>query len=636
MPGAQINITLGTAGHIDHGKTALVKLLTGCETDRLKAEKERRISIDLGFAPCTISDLEIGIVDVPGHENFIKTMVAGASAMDAVMLVVAADDGIMPQTREHMEILTLLGIRHGFVALTKIDRVDPDVREQAADETSSYLRDTFLNDAPICPISSITGEGFDQFYETLGSLIASLQPKSLEGVFRLPVDRAFSAHGYGTVVAGVPVSGTVGLGDELELLPDGLRSQIRHIEVYGQESDVVRAGQCAAINVRHWDAGDIQRGHVVALPGYFKAEQWFVGQLQLLSGRQGSVKNGMQLKLHVGTAEVTAKAYLLEKDLAEPGDESLVQFRTFTPIVAGPGDRFIVRSLSPVRTIGGGMIIETISAKLKRSAQGLIDDLHQRREAVLDKSRFLEYALQSAKSGIAREADLATRTTTRLDQTRKHLAELVQQERAIALPGGQYLHRDTEEQLKQRAVDCVAGFHESTPESLGMTFESLRDQLQVERVALEHVLNRLREHGLLTQRNAHWASPTHSATFQGEDAKHVEIIDGLFRKMRFRPPKIDDVRAQTGLDRAKVEKLLKTLQQHGRLVRVEAGLYFHRETVDAARDMMIEYIRREGRLESVKFKYLLDTSRRFAIPLLDYLDTLGLTRRDGHTRYLKK
>ncbi|MGM0488183.1 MAG: selenocysteine-specific translation elongation factor [Planctomycetota bacterium] len=636
MPGDQINITLGTAGHIDHGKTALVKLLTGCETDRLKAEKERRISIDLGFAPCTVSGLEIGIVDVPGHENFIKTMVAGAAAMDAVMLVVAADDGIMPQTREHMEILTLLGVRHGFVALTKIDRVDPDVRQQAADETKAYLRDTFLKHAPVCPISSVTGEGFDHFYETLTTLIESLHPKSLDGVFRLPVDRAFSAHGYGTVVAGVPIAGTIGLGDELELLPEGSLSRIRHIEVYGQESEVVRAGQCAAINVRHWDAKDIQRGHVVALPGYFTAERWFVGQLQLLPEGQASVKNGMQLKLHVGTAEVTAKIYLMEKDTAEPGEECLVQFRTAAPIVAGPSDRFIVRSLSPVRTIGGGMIVEAIPGKLKRSAKGLVDDLRRRRDVVPDKARFLEYAIRHARSGIANEAELATRTKTRREQTRTILADLLRQQRVTNLPGGQYLHRDTAENVKQRVLDCITTFHQNTPESPGVAFESLRQELQVERPILQHVLTQLRADRLLAERNGHWAAPRHSATFQGEDAKHGETIDNLFRTMRFRPPSMDDVRTQTGLGRAKVETLLKTLQQHGRLVRVEADLYFHREAVEAARDIMVEFLQREGRLESVKFKYLLDTSRKFAIPLLDYLDTLGLTRRDDHTRYLKE
>ncbi len=231
----QVNITLGTAGHIDHGKTALVKCLTGCETDRLKEEKERGMSIDLGFAPCKIADKQVGIVDVPGHENFIKTMVAGASGMDAVILVVAADDGVMPQTREHLDILTLLGVRHGIVALTKIDRVGAECRQGVAAKVAAFLRGTFLEGAPILPLSNVTGEGFDPFLEALWALVRSIEPRRIDGVFRLPLDRAFSVQGYGTVVAGIPVAGSAHVGDEVVLLPHGLTGRIRRIEVYGRD-----------------------------------------------------------------------------------------------------------------------------------------------------------------------------------------------------------------------------------------------------------------------------------------------------------------------------------------------------------------------------------------------------------------
>ncbi len=636
MSVSPINITLGTAGHIDHGKTALVKLLTGCDTDRLKAEKERGISIDLGFAPCTVADLEIGIVDVPGHENFVKTMVAGASAMDAVMLVVAADDGVMPQTREHMEILTLLGIRHGFVALTKIDRVDSDHRQLVADETRAYLQGTFLEGAPLCPISSITGEGFDDFYATLTNLLASLQPKSLEGIFRLPVDRAFSARGYGTVVAGVPVSGSIKLDEELVLLPAGSVSRIRQIEVYGQTSELVKAGQCAAINVRHWDAKDIRRGHVVTVPGYFAAEQWFVTQLQLLPHEQIAVKNGMQLKFHTGTSEVAANVYLLEGNRAESGDTCLAQFRTNAPIVAGPGDCFIIRALSPVRTIGGGVIIEGIPRKLKRTAEGMIHDLQQRHNAITNEKQWVEYAVRHAGSGMASRSELAVRTKIRPEQVQPLLATLTQEGIVLNLPGNLYMHRDTTGQLEQRVLHCIEGFHRVAPESVGIELDALRQQLPIERAVLDHLLARLKTDGQLAEKNGRWALPSHAAEFQGEDANTVAAIDQLFRERAFRPPNVEEVCNHVALDRAKVDKLLQRLQEHQRLVRVEGGILFHREAVDAARDQMVEYLRKEGRLESVKFKYLLATSRKFAIPLLDYLDSLGMTRRDGHTRYLKE
>jgi len=282
MPSEQINLTIGTAGHIDHGKTALVKCLTGCDTDRLKAEKERGMSIDLGFAPCTIADIEVGIVDVPGHENFIKTMVAGAVGMDAVLLVVAADDGVMPQTREHLDILTLLGVRHGLVALTKVDRVDSESLELARAELDDYLRGTFLEDAPVLPVSSVTGEGFDGFFEALVAMMESVEPKPLDGVFRLPLDRSFSVKGYGTVVSGIPVCGSAKVDDPVELLPQGITGRIRGIEVYGRTSDTVKAGQCAALNVRQLDQRTISRGDTLTVPGYFSAGKWFVCTLRLL------------------------------------------------------------------------------------------------------------------------------------------------------------------------------------------------------------------------------------------------------------------------------------------------------------------------------------------------------------------
>ena len=283
----QINITLGTAGHIDHGKTALVKCLTGCETDRLKEEKERGMSIELGFAPCKIADKQVGIVDVPGHENFIKTMVAGASGMDAVILVVAADDGVMPQTREHLDILTLLGIRHGIVALTKIDRVSPEHRATVQANVAAFLRGTFLENAPILPLSNITGEGFDPFLEALWALVQSIEPRRLDGVFRLPLERGFSISGYGTVVAGIPVAGMARAGDEVVLLPENVTGRIRRVEVYGQPSDAVKAGQCAALNVGHWGHHAIHRGDTLTSPatsrrsggssvrsGFCRAKSW--------------------------------------------------------------------------------------------------------------------------------------------------------------------------------------------------------------------------------------------------------------------------------------------------------------------------------------------------------------------------
>ncbi|MBN2316383.1 MAG: selenocysteine-specific translation elongation factor, partial [Sedimentisphaerales bacterium] len=354
MDTTQKNITLGTAGHIDHGKTALIKCLTGCDTDHLKAEKERGMSIDLGFAPCTMANLEVGIVDVPGHENFIKTMVAGATGIDGAIFVIAADDGVMPQTREHLDILTLLGVRYGIVALTKVDCVESVRIEKVTEEIRAFLVGTFLEKAPILPLSSITGEGFGDFYEALKELIDSIQPKKTDGVFRLPIDRAFSVKGYGTVVAGIPVAGTVKIGDEVVLFPHGTKGRIKAIQVYKRESETAMVGQCAALNVPQWEHRNIERGGTVTLGEYFSPEQWFLCKLRMLEHIKTPLKTGVKIKFHTGTSEVVATVYLLQGNNVSAGQEGLIQVRMDNPqrIVAAPRDRFILRSLSPVQTLG--------------------------------------------------------------------------------------------------------------------------------------------------------------------------------------------------------------------------------------------------------------------------------------------
>ena len=403
-----VNITLGTAGHIDHGKTALVKSLTGCETDRLKEEKERGMSIDLGFAPCKIADMQVGIVDVPGHEGFIKTMVAGASGMDGVILVVAADDGVMPQTREHLDILTLLGIRHGIVALTKIDRVAPEHRETVRANVVHFLQGTFLEGSPILPVSNVTGEGFDGFLEALWDLVRAIKPRRTDGVFRLPLERAFSVQGYGTVVAGIPSVGSARVGDEVVLLPQNLTGRIRRIEVYGQMSDTVMAGQCAAINVGHWDHREIQRGNVLALPGYFTPQQWFVCSLRLLPREKLVLKSGAEVRFHTGTSDVAAMFYPLRGNRMEAGTTGLIQVKTKTPLVAGPGDHFLLRMSSPVRTIGGGLIVEGLPERVRGNRPAAHEDLEERCAAVSDERRFVEYCVRRAE-GLATGAHRAGR-----------------------------------------------------------------------------------------------------------------------------------------------------------------------------------------------------------------------------------
>jgi len=637
MGTAQKNITLGTAGHIDHGKTALIKCLTGCDTDHLKAEKERGMSIDLGFAPCTVSGLEVGIVDVPGHENFIKTMVAGATGIDGVIFVIAADDGVMPQTREHFDILTLLGVKYGIVALTKVDAVEPERVKKVTAEVKEFLAGTFLEDAPILPVSSITGEGFDTFYEALKKLVDTIEPKKTDGVFRLPVERTFSVKGYGTVATGIPVAGSVKIGDEVILFPHGTKGRIKAVQVYKRNSDTAIVGQCAAINIPQLDYKNVGRGCTVTLGDYFSPQQWYLCSLRVLPHVKNPLKNGADIKFHTGTSEIVATIFLLEGSIAAAGRECLVQVRMNRPqrIVAAPRDRFILRSLSPVHTIGGGMIIEALANKLKRKDEGVLQDAQDRAKAVVSERDFVEYCIKTAEDFAAGESGLSIRAKMLPGPLKEILAGLVEKGEVLNLSPKLFIHRDTCRDVQQKLLDIVGECHRSKPESPGLSSEQLHEASRLKKDVFDGLVKMLVSQGKLVERKHRLALPEHQEMFSDDEQKMLRSIESLFKTRPFNPPRLDEVTRGIAAKPEDVQKALKILIEQEQLVRVDKDLFFHREAVDRARELMTEYIKKEGGLESVKFKYLLNTTRKFAIPLLDYFDRIGVTRRVGYTRLLR-
>ncbi len=635
MPVEPINVTLGTAGHIDHGKTALVKNLTGCDTDRLKEEKERGMSIELGFAPCRIGDLQVGIVDVPGHEHFVRTMVAGATGMDAVILVVAADDGIMPQTREHLEILTLLGVQQGLVALTKIDKAGPELTPVVAEEVRGYVKGTFLENSPIIPVSNVTGEGFDRFIPALKSLVQSVKPRTTDGVFRLPVERAFSVQGYGTVIAGIPVSGTARIDDELELLPQGEKGRVKAIQVFKRTSDIVKPGQCTAINVRQWDHNIIRRGNVIAAPGYFWPSEWFVAKMRILGHENLYIKNGMQAKFHTGTTESQATVYLMEQNTAGAGEECFVQFRLAEAVVAGPGDRFIVRSLSPVATIGGGIIIEAVARRLKRNRPQIRQEMEEWFGAIATEKGFAEYVVKTAGvSGIG-PSEVSLRTKMPIIRAQEILHDLTNEGRIVRLGQDLLVHQEAFAKDQDKVVDCIKNFHDQSPQSPGITSEELQSSSGLPKQVLDGLIHFLRQHNKVVERNQRYALPEHKEIVSDGEQKVLDAIEAIYRKGQFAPPDIQEAAVQMKLPPQKMETSIKILLEHSRLVKVPEGLLFHREAVEKAREILTTFIQKEGKLESVKFKYLLNTSRKYALPLLDHFDRIGLTLRINNTRYLK-
>jgi selenocysteine-specific elongation factor len=637
MDTARKNITLGTAGHIDHGKTALIRLLTGCDTDLLKAEKERGMSIDLGFAPCTVSSLEVGIVDVPGHENFIKTMVAGATGIDGVIFVIAADDGVMPQTREHLDILTLLGVRHGIVALTKVDAVGPPRVRKVTAEVEDFLLGTFLENAPILPISSITGEGFDAFYDAIKELVEAIEPKNADGVFRLPVERTFSVKGYGTVVTGIPVAGTIKIGDEVVLFPHETKGRIKAIQVYKRNSDTAMVGQCAAINVPQWDYKNIDRGYTVTQGNYFSPEQWYLCELQLLTNMKSSLKTGAGVRFHTGTSEVLATVYLLEANRADAGQTHLVQIRLDGPqrIVAAPRDRFILRSLSPVETIGGGMIVEALARRLKRNREHIIRDAHDRASAVVTERSFAEYCVKTAEAHAATESELSIRAKMSPKPLRRILDDLISEGKIIHLAPKLFAHRHTVGNVQQRILGIVGDFHRAKPESPGLGDDQLHESSELRKDVFEGILNLMKSQGVLVERKNRLALPDHREKFSDAEQQLLEKVESLFKTRLFKPPKLEEITKEVTAKPQDIQKVLKILIEQEQIIKVDRDLLFHREAVESARELLTDYIKEEGGLESVKFKYLLDTTRKFAIPLLDYFDRTGVTRRVGYTRHLK-
>jgi selenocysteine-specific elongation factor len=564
-------------------------------------------------------------------------MVAGATGIDGVIFVIAADDGVMPQTREHLDILTLLGVRYGIVALTKVDCVEPARIENVTAEIKSFLEGTFLEEAPILPISSVTGQGFDTFYDALVTLVGTIEPKRADGVFRLPVERTFSVKGYGTVVTGIPVAGSVKIADEVVLLPDGAKGRVKAIQVYRRNSDTAIVGQCAALNIPQWDYKTIERGCTVTVGDYFQPEQWYLCELRVLPHVKSPLKNGASIKFHTGTSEAVASVFLLKGNSIAPGSECFLQIGLKNPqrIVAAPRDRFILRGLSPAQTIGGGMIIEALEKKLRRNQPQIIEDAHNREKAVQIEKDFVEYCVKTAAGFAANQNELSARAKMLPERLKNVLDELVGEGRLMPLGSKLFIHRDTSRNVRQKLLEIVRDFHRSKPESPGLTIEQFHEASGLKKDVFDALLALLLSEKMLVEKKHRLALPEHRETFSEDEQTLLQNIESLFKAQPFNPPSGEAVVQKTSANPDEVQRTLRILIEQEQLIRVDKDLLFHREAVEEARRILISYIHAEGGLESVKFKYLLDTSRKFAIPLLDYFDRIGVTRRVGYTRYLR-
>lgn len=631
------HVIIGTAGHVDHGKTALIKALTGRDTDRLREEKERGISIELGFAPFDLpGGRRAGVVDVPGHERFIHHMLAGVGGMDLVLFVVAADEGVMPQTREHLDILNLLGVKKGIVVLTKKDLVDAEWLELVEEEVRETVGGTFLAEAPFFAVSSVTGEGIPELLAAIDAMTQEVEERDPRVSFRLPIDRVFTITGFGTVVTGTLVAGTIRLGDKCELLPGEKEGRVRQLHVHGTPVQEAYAGQRVAVNLTGVALEDVSRGDVLVAPGSLKATTMVDCRLYLLPSAPRPLSHRARVRFHTGTAEVIGRAYLLDKEELEPGDRGLVQFRLEAPVAVRRGDRYVIRFYSPMVTIGGGEVLESHPPRRRRFQEAVIRELELKEKG--DPLQLVEQGLWEAGERGIGLGELTTKLGLPAGEREDLLTRLGEEGKLVTLTLDQphYFHRDVWAALRERALEVLKDFHRQYPLRWGMAKEELRTRhfpSLAPRLFQEFLLA-LTGEGVLALEREKVKLASHRVSFTPRQEALRQELEALFLAQLFSPP--DPAEAISRLGAAEAEEIYLALVEAGTLVRLADDLAFHRRAVEEAKEKLLAHLQAEGSITVSQFRDLLQTSRRYALPLLEYFDAQRLTRRVGDKRVRAK
>ncbi|TAJ17996.1 MAG: selenocysteine-specific translation elongation factor [Planctomycetota bacterium] len=631
-------LVIGTAGHIDHGKSTLVHALTGVDPDRLPEEKERGLTIDLGFAPLVLpSGRTVGMVDVPGHERFLKNMVAGATGIDFVLLVIAADDGVMPQTREHLQIMQLLGLERGLVALTKIDAVEPALVDLAELDVRELVAGTFLEHAPILRVSAHTGAGLDELRAALQALADAATPRSAEGVFRMSVQRVFSARGHGTVVTGIPVAGRVGIGAALEVLPGGAQGRVRSLQAYKQSVDTARAGHSTAINLSDVRVDEVRRGSVVAAPGYFRALAMLGVRLTALASLERPLENRTRIRFHTGTADPSGEIVLLDVERLEPGATCLAQVRLDEPVVCAPGDRFLLRLLSPERTLGGGVIVEESRWRLKRFKEFVIDELAHQEQSLGSPAQLLEAMLLRRGAVLSSAQDLSLDLKLPVADVAALLAKLGGKSARAIGKSGKWMHAQSLTRGLARVTSALEQYFAANPLRSAVETSVLRASTGYDE-ALFHAL--LEEAAARQQLVLEAGGKVRAAGRSlALDAKSRALFDALRERLaaaRFQPPTQPELAAAFNVKEAEIKRMLTLLADEGHARHVGEGLYFATAALEEARAAIAANCEKHGHLEIPALRDALDTTRKWLIPLLEHFDAQGLTIRQGANRVLRK
>ncbi|HIJ82313.1 MAG TPA: selenocysteine-specific translation elongation factor [Desulfuromonadales bacterium] len=633
------NLILGTAGHIDHGKSTLVKILTGTDTDRLPEEKKRGITIELGFAALHLQgNIRLGIVDVPGHERFVRAMVAGAGGMDMVMLVIAADEGVMPQTREHLDICRLLGVKQGVIALTKCDLVDADWLELVSEEVRDFVAGSFLEKAPIVPVSARRGTGIESLKEELHKLSGTVDQKRGDGAFRLPVDRAFTVAGFGTIVTGTLLSGQIMIGDEVELFPSGICTKIRGIQAHGSTAEVGLAGQRLALNLQGVDNNQTRRGDVVAPRGIYRTTRVVDVEITCLKLALRPLKHRSTLRLHSATYEVSAQVILLDREALEPGESSFAQLRLASPVLLLNGDPFVLRSYSPSQTVGGGTILDPAPPRRRRrsvEALALLESM-----SLGDETEMVERLVAaSLLTGISFH-DLLWRSglsAKRLDA-------------ALSLPlsGGKivqivrdprlFLSRESFTILSDTLLGRVKTYLADNPIKDGISREELKTRLppRSDGRFFNHCLLHLENEKKVESDRDQVRLPGRKGVTVDNNADIQQKLEELLIDSGGEPPTVKELCETLRLPEKPVLDHLTLLTRQGRAVKVKSDLFYAPAPLQKISETMLEHLRTKGEITPAEFREITGLSRKFMIPVLEYFDSLKMTVRVGDKRLLRR
>jgi selenocysteine-specific elongation factor len=635
------SIIVGTAGHIDHGKTALVRALTGVDADRLPEEKRRGITIDLGFAELDLNDVRLGFIDVPGHERFVKNMLAGAHGIDVVALVIAADEGVMPQTREHFDICRLLGVRLGLVIITKTDMVDEELLALVHAEAEELVKGSFLEGSPMLSVSARTGAGLEELKAVLREVALQVPARPIEMVAHLPVDRAFTMRGFGAVVTGTLVAGEIAEGSEMELLPASLHVRVRGLQVHGKRVERAVAGQRVAVNLGGVDVSQVERGMVLAPLGRLQPTQILDVQVDVLDSAPRPMRSRSRVRVHLGAAEVLARVRVLEEaGEIEQGGSGFAQLRLESQVVALPHERFIIRSYSPQRTIAGGRILDPHAAKHRgrevRAARSRLETL-----ATGDRmDEFIVFVEMSAERGL-RRSEIAARTGW-TDEVLDEVARRTLIDDKLFEADGVFIGKSSFERLSHELVEEVEGHHEREPLARGLLRETLRER-RFARAAPEifrAVMAHLERAGAIISEKEIVRAASHNLSLSTEDAALRDRLEKVYRDAQLEAPTFDEALARVNVPQAAREharKIFQLLIDAGLLVRVSQDLFFHRAALDALiaklRDYACEH-EPERLIDVPTFKEIAGISRKYAIPLLEYFDRERITRRAGDKRII--